>query len=644
MRSALITAFLLLAAYEATLAQNILTKARTDSLLTVWKDPARADSARALAFKEYIWKGYLYSDPDSAIVLAEELIVFGNKQGYVKAQALGHITMGVAFNVKGNIPKALESYVQSLRIYEGLGDKKGIATALNNIGNIYWKKGDHAKALEFHTRSLRLKEQLDDQKGIALSLNNIGLIHNEQGDDQKALDHYARGLKIQERLGADKSLANTLNNIGNVYVHQGEHDRALDFYTRCQQICEQLGDRQGIANALENIGQSHLILGDHQKALEYYFQALNIREQLGDKEIANTLNNIGEIYRIQGVRPKALNYCQRGYDLAVTAGVLLDQKHACECLYNTYKAMGRSDEALLYHERLTAVDDSLFNEENTKRITRLDMQYEFDKKEAVAQAEQDKKDAIAAEQIRRKDQQRNAFIGGFVLMLGLAAVSYQSYQNKKKANTIITQEKARSEALLHNILPRHTIKEMLRDGKIAPKHFDSVSVLFTDFQGFTEVASEMTPDELIRQLNICFSAFDRIVEKHGLEKIKTIGDSYMAASGIPITSETHAIDCVKAALDMAKAMKAIGGRSFRIRIGIHSGPVVAGIVGTKKFQYDIWGDTVNTASRMESSGEVGRVNISEATYQLVKGHFHCEYRGEIEAKGKGKMGMWFVSP
>ncbi len=185
---------------------------------------------------------------------------------------------------------------------------------------------------------------------------------------------------------------------------------------------------------------------------------------------------------------------------------------------------------------------------------------------------------------------------------------------------------------------------------MSPRHYESASVLFTDFVGFTQIAEGMSPDELIAELDACFSRFDAIARKHKLEKIKTIGDSYMASGGVPVANRTHALDSVLAALEIQRFMMELAEKKkaqhrpfWQLRLGIHTGPLVAGVIGREKFAYDVWGDTVNTASRLESSGVAGRINMSGATYEQVKDLFVCEYRGKISAKHKGDIDMYFVN-
>ena len=213
----------------------------------------------------------------------------------------------------------------------------------------------------------------------------------------------------------------------------------------------------------------------------------------------------------------------------------------------------------------------------------------------------------------------------------------------------LNQERRRSDALLLSVLPEPVARELKVYERVEPREYESATVLFTDFVGFTRIAEGFTPQQLVSELDFCFRRFDEIARRHNLEKIKTIGDAYMAVGGVPRPNATHARDCVRAALEIAafivetRAARTETGLSYwGVRVGVHTGELVAGVIGREKFSYDVWGDTVNTASRMESAGAPGRVNVSRATYELVKDVFECEYRGRVEAKGKGAVEMFFV--
>lgn len=214
----------------------------------------------------------------------------------------------------------------------------------------------------------------------------------------------------------------------------------------------------------------------------------------------------------------------------------------------------------------------------------------------------------------------------------------------------IEDARKKADSLLLNVLPDYVAKELKEKGHVAPRHFPVATVLFADLVGFSGLCKGLTPKAIIDELNYLFVGFDMIVEKNNLEKIKTIGDGYMAAGGIPLPNTSNPVDSVNAALEMVRSVENIrkansksGKPLWDIRIGIHTGDLIAGVIGKNKFAYDIWGSAVNTASRMESAGEAGKVNISGITYQLVKDKFGCTYRGNIEVKNMGKMDMYFVS-
>ena len=290
----------------------------------------------------------------------------------------------------------------------------------------------------------------------------------------------------------------------------------------------------------------------------------------------------------------------------------------------------------------------MYNAENDKKIQRLQFNYDIDKKQGeVDLLTKDKE--LQDLTIQKQKFTRNALIVGIVLVLVIAFETFRNYLNKVKTNKVLDKQKVQIENLLLNILPVKVAKELQLKGKATPRDYESVSVLFTDFKGFTKIAEGLTPHELVGELNIFFEAFDSIVEKYQLEKIKTIGDAYMCAGGIPTSTNDHFLRTVKVGLEMQAVMQSInverieqGKVPWELRVGINTGPVVAGVVGKKKYAYDIWGNTVNIASRMESNGEPGKVNISAATYELIKEDYKCHYRGKISAKNVGEIDMYFI--
>jgi class 3 adenylate cyclase len=301
-----------------------------------------------------------------------------------------------------------------------------------------------------------------------------------------------------------------------------------------------------------------------------------------------------------------------------------------------------------YDQLFSKVKDTLYNLDLDKKLGSYQTNFDlYRKQQQVDLLQKDKK--LQEAELNRQKVAKNALIVGLVLFSVIIFIIYRDYRNKIRINKILDSQKAEIEHLLLNILPAEVAEELQKTGSATPRFYEQASVLFTDFKGFSSLADRMSPQEVVSELNSCFIAFDDIVEKYGLEKIKTIGDSYMCAGGIPTADKAHIHNIIRAGLAMQACMdernkerERAGLPAWEIRVGINTGPLVAGVVGKKKYAYDIWGGSVNVASRMESNGEPGRVNISAATYELVKDRFECSYRGKIYAKNIGEIDMYFV--
>jgi class 3 adenylate cyclase/Tfp pilus assembly protein PilF len=623
-----------------------LSAQNQDSLYQVWQSPQQADSNRLQAFKDYIWNGYLFSKTDSALTLSEEMRLFGEKQEYPMAVNQAYTLKAIAYDLQGDFTTAMDFAQKAVAANTEINNLAGISEAEIVVGVLYEEQGLFSRALEHYQKALVIDEKINNKAGMAMSLNNIGNIYDHQNNKEQALKYYQRALAIDQDLGVKQGVAVELANIGIIYQGKGQLREALKYLQQSLQINIEIGDKAGEGGSYSSIANVYQELEKPDSALAFYQKSLAIFKKLGAEQyIASGQTQLGFYYLTVGQEELAIQYCLKALNQAIEIAATEKENNACLCLYQGYKKIGEPQKALAYYEQAMQLKDQIYNKDNTRKITQLQMQYEFDKREAAIKAEQEKKDALAQEELERQKLVRNSFIGGFAVVLLFAGV-FLVQRNR------IGKEKERSEELLLNILPEETAQELKEKGQADAQLIDQVTVLFTDFKGFTAMSEKLSPKALVKDLHECFSLFDAICEKYGVEKIKTIGDAYMAAGGLPTPNQTHAEDMVNAALEMAQVVEAGVAKKkaanlpfFQVRIGVHTGPVVAGIVGVKKFQYDIWGDTVNTASRMESSGEVGQVNISQSTFALLKDNpqFTFKSRGKIEAKGKGMLEMFFAN-
>jgi adenylate cyclase len=618
-------------------------ESQTDSLLNVLSNSTDTTRVNVLnALGDLVFR----SEPNEAIRYGIEARELAEELKFEKGLAFALKNIGLGYFMQSNFVEASVIWEQSLKIFESLQDEAAAANLLSNLGSAHTYMGDDPKAVDYLLRSITIAENIGDSLRMATCLMNIGSIYSSIPENiDQSLPYYLRALEISESINYIDGIGLVSFNLGDFYFQKEEYDSAL-FYFEKSLKDQALID---VATSLNSIGKVYAYRGEFPSAIKSQREALGIAEEIDAKlEMAQIYLGLADTYQKQGNIKLAVDHFEQAKAIASEIESNYELKDAYEGLANVYAELSDFRNAYKFQALLSETEKTIYSIETDDKIKTLQFSYEIDKKEGEIEILKQTEEIAGLQIERQKTVIYAGTIGVFLLILmGLGL--YNRYKYVQRTKKVIEIEKDKSQKLLLNILPEETAKELEDKGSAIPRHYKSVSVLFTDFKSFTRLAEAMSSEDLVEELNTYFSAFDDIMEKYGLEKIKTIGDAYMSAGGIPTANETHAEDTIKAGLAIQEYMYKSNQRradkgliAWELRAGIHTGPVVAGVVGKKKFAYDIWGDTVNVASRMESNGEAGKVNISAATYSLVKDQYDVTHRGKIEAKNKGEIDMYFV--
>ena len=634
-------------------------------------------------------------DADALVHLCAEL----DEEGSPISKALSLLTRGQAATYSGQLGRGLDLGQQAKSAYALLGNKAGVAASVTFIAGSCNERGDYSEALNYFQEALDLYAELGDRANEAAVTRNLGMVHFSMGDHPAALLHFNHALEMFEELGDDRGVARTHGNIGIIYATTGDYPAALEMLHKAIRISEDIDDRLTIAIYAGNIGNVLSAAGSYTEALDYFQRSLKLSEEFGDdRGVAFSTGNIGEAYRLKGDQIHALEYLRRALEMhrkledvpriaLVTANICmtlidLDMLDEARVLLDELRSIDLDDPAI-------RVDRHTIEARLEEHAGDLDRTYHC-YTNALAEAEKfnlrshsaDLHKALRDLAFARRDldgyvHHNDAYLNITEQIKGREATLKIGILEKEREILAERREKELHQAALYATLPKHVADRVVH-GETISDHYDDTVVIFLDVVDFTSISDRIPPSQVIHLLDAIFNVCDEVIERHDLTKIKTIGDSYMAAAfpveqvqettrsveQLPVIRSTRATIELMNALDNLhiEMPKNLGDVSWitdhphiEVRIGMHVGHVVAGIIGAKRLQYDVWGDTVNVASRMESTSEPGHIQVSEAFARHLMDDAAnnpqlninvadiLQLRGEIEVKGKGLMKTYWIS-
>ena len=564
--------------------------------------------------------------------------------------------IGMTYVSISEFDNALTYYKSALKKEEAMGNVSGIASILGNMGVIYSNLGKYTKALEFYNKAMNLDEQLGISTNHSMYYGNMGVVYGSVSDFQKALECYQKALKIDEEHENISGMIRQLGNIATINKDLGDQEQALKYNQQALDLLKEFPNPDQEMHIAKNLGEIYRIKGEYQHAMEHLNNQMNIAKKIGSKsEIASAYGNLGLVFIAIKEYSKGNEYLQNAISISEELGIRAEEagwKAALGDLfgiseyeyYDAIQSESLLNEALKVHTEL--------GQKREEYRTHLSISKLYETLHRVGEAfhhfklyhdlerevmnEQAKKQAVELELIRKIEQ----------------------IERSNQESLIRFKEKER---ILHDILPIEIANRIVSGETMIAEQHENVSIIFADIVSFTETALTLQAAEVVGTLNDLFTDFDALALEIGIEKIKTLGGAYMGACGIPTFRENHAEKITEfafRALDVSKKHRFPGHDIIKVRIGLHCGPVIAGVIGGHKYTYDLWGDTVNTASRMESQGQREEVHVSELfvrnlcglsgsevfpdTIALSFGVISIHDRGTMQIKGKGEMRTFFL--
>lgn len=532
------------------------------------------------------------------------------------------------FKHDDSLSYAIEALKESYFIADRNNYASGIIKSANMLARGYLYNSEYAKSANKSYMAMRHAEYNNDSSGVAEAYWGLGLVMYQMSKWSDAIRYFDKSQRYDTAQSGNPLIQYLL---GLCFYNLHQYELAEEYLTNSKRDAEMRSDTMRLLEI--RLYQNHILLeqGVDSAVMDEYATLID--------EFGSRNERVGQCYASEGLArayiklqdfKQASSYANKALDLARSVHLTFPLKSILAVVIEAEQNNGEYEDALNHMIELQEIRNNTIGANSATEIAMLTADHDFQKKEAEFDA-----------QLEEQHRQRYLLI---ILVIGFFIVSLVIFFSLQG----VAKERKRSDQLLHNILPVETAKELKATGKAAAKAHKEVTIVFADVKNFTQIAESLEPQSLVKMLDKYFSGFDQIINQFGIEKIKTIGDAYMFVSGLHV-NDNHAIKAVNASMAMLDSVKKLEedmlntfGTSFAFRIGIHSGRTISGVVGKIKYAFDIWGDSVNIAARMEAQSEPGRINISDRTHQLVKDSIPCTYRGEMAVKNKGNMAMYFV--